>query len=629
MVRFPNSASSRPKRPQRYANGSGSSGFDPSSRYDPATMGRIADADLDPHLDPDEQLFDHASGNSLDTSHVGLSFLGSGRGGSHGLRDRGGGGGGGGSGGWGQNILCLPTIPHWDTPRMRRLLMFTLTAAAVVGATFAIGATVQQKAADQDGGGGSSSSSSSLSGIFTEPSAPPPDLASQICTADAIANQPGGYTRCRAECTRAECCFLPEGHWFSCSDSSSGVCRTYRDACAILEEYDDSAGGNTSSGVGEEVTIPSAPSGIADTCSAANVGAPDGYQDCTAACAPARCCSEPIETCRVSNPAACDAYSPCAALVQNGGTGTSAVASYNGAAASASTGSGSGPSAAAVTPASHPDAISSQAAAKCNTASLMDTAGVQECLSFCQPALCCFAAKGEEVAVNIGRDDSSGDSTLVGCADDTNQGWCSQYASCYSLLHVPDEGGFDEDDVADVVADACRDVDSASCETICRPAECCFVDEDYCTNAGLEALDCGHYDACYEYYDARSGSSASQVLVPRPPPDLELTCSNGRTSVSPEGARQCADACSVAKCCVANIESCRVVNPSMCLSWEIHCEPIWGDAEYEEVTIPAAPADLESRCAGASFTDEAKFGQCSDACRPGRCCDEDIAVWCV
>ena len=196
---------------------------------------------------------------------------------------------------------------------------------------------------------------------------------------------------------------------------------------------------------------------------------------------------------------------------------------------------------------------------------------------------------------------------------------------------MPDEGGFDED-VADVVADACRDVDSASCETICRPAECCFVDEDYCTNAGLEALDCGHYDACYEYYDARSGSSASQVLVPRPPPDLELTCSNGRTSVSPEGAQQCADACSVAKCCVANIESCRVVNPSMCLSWEVHCEPIWGDAEYEEVTIPAGdsvtipypPAELNEICSVDSVLEADGHDKCQSLCDDALCCYSSV-----
>jgi len=535
-----------------------------------------------------------------------------------------------------------------DSPQMRRLLLFALTTAAVVGASFAIGLTVQKNA----GGAGSSTagqsggSSSSLSGIFTQPSAPPSDLASKICTAEAIA-QPGGYTKCRAQCTRAECCFLPEGHWFSCSESSSKVCQKYRDACTILEQYDDAdsapvagGGGNTSSGGAQEVEIPSAPSGIAaDTCSAANLATQDGYQDCTDACAPARCCSEPIEVCRATNPAACGDYKPCAALVQNGGTGTTAVSSYDAASAGASA-----PSASVMTPASHPDAISSQAAAKCNTASLMDAAGVKECLGFCQPALCCFAPKGEELTVDIGMDDSpSGGSTIVGCADDTNQGWCSQYASCYSLLHVQDEGGFAaasgsgggddaysqqaaDEAAADVVADACRDIDSISCENICRPAECCFVDEDYCTNAGLEALDCGHYAACYEYYDVKSGSGAAQVLVPRPPSDLELTCSTGKTSTSPEAAQQCADACSVAKCCVASIETCRVVNPSMCLSWEVHCEPVWGDAEYEEVAIPAAPADLESRCAGASFSDKAKFGQCSDACRPARCCDEDISV---
>lgn len=586
-------------------------------------MGRIADSDLDPHLDPDEELFDHAN-HSLDISHVGLSFLGSGWGGSHS-------GNGGVSGGWGQNILCLPTLPHMDTPQMRRILLFTLTTMAVVGASFAIGLTVQKNA---DGTiSGQSGSSSSLSGIFTQPSAPPSDLASKICTAEAIA-QPGGYTKCQAQCTQAECCFLPEGHWFSCTDSSSKVCQKYRDACTILEEYDDSTATDSATstgsvGGGQEVEIPSAPSGITDTCSATSLATQDGYQLCTDACAPARCCTEPIETCKVTNnPSACKDYKPCAALIQNGGSATSAVSSYDAAS------SAGAPSASAMTPASHPDAISSQAAAKCNTASLLDAAGVQKCLDFCQPALCCFAPQGEQLTVDVGT--SVAGSTIVGCADDSNTGWCSQYASCYSLLHVQEDGGFagsgsgggndDDEAAADVVADACRDVDSDSCENMCRPAECCFVDEDYCTNAGLEALDCGHYDGCYEYYDLRSGSSAAQVLVPRPPPDLELTCSAGKTSASPEAAQRCADACSVAKCCVSLIETCKVVNPSMCLSWEVHCEPVWGDAEFEEVTIPEAPADLESRCAGASFSNESKFGQCSDACRPARCCDEDISV---
>jgi len=608
-------------------------------------MGRIADSDLDPHLDPDEELFDHAN-HSLDISHVGLSFLGSGRGGSH---TRGvGGGEGGGSGGWGQNIPCLPvTIPHMDTPQMRRILLFALTAAAVVAASFTIGNTLQ-KASDGSisSYGPSGGSGGSLSAIFTEPPAPPSDLASKICTADAIA-APGGYTKCRAQCTRAECCFLPEGHWFSCSDSSSEVCRKYVDACTILEEYDgeadSSAGasaGGGGGGRGQEVEVPSAPSGIADSCSSASLATQDGYQLCTDACAPARCCTEAIEVCKVTNPDVCKEYKPCGALVQNGGAASSAVSSYDAATKGIATPLGS---AMAMTPASHPDAISSQAAAKCNTASLMDAAGVQECLEFCEPALCCFAPQGEQLTVEIAN--SGAGSTIVGCADDANQGWCFQYASCYSLLHVQETGGFAsastsagsaadsqqaaDDAAAEVIADACRDIDQVSCENMCRPAACCFVDEDYCTNAGLEALDCGHYDACYEYYDVKSGSSAAKVMVPRPPSDLELTCSSGKMSTSPEAAQKCADACSVAKCCITDIDVCKVVNPSMCLSWEVHCEPVWDDEEYQEVTIPEAPSDLESRCAGASFSNEAKFGQCSDACRPARCCDEDISVWCV
>lgn len=615
MVRFPNAISTRSQN-GRFA--AGGSGYDPSSRYDPTTMGRIADSHLDPHLDPDEDLFVHAN-HSLGIGHVGLGLLGRGRG-------DGAGAGAGGSGGWGQNILCCPTLPHFESPKMRRVILFTLTATAVIGASFAIGLTVQRNA---DGGGGgivlpsygggsSGSGSSSLSGTFTQPPAPPSDLASKICNEDAI-GQPGQYTKCQARCTQAECCFLPEGHWFSCSLSSSSICQTYRNACSVLDEYDGDAmsprpsgsiaeqqdtntGANTST---NEVEVPPAPDGLDETCSSDNLATLEGHSACTEACAPARCCAEPIDVCRVSNPETCEGYTSCSVLLQDGRPSSSSSAAAG---------------VKAVTPSSHPDVISSQAATKCNTASLMSSEGMHECQDFCEPSLCCFAPKGEQF--------TAGSTTFEGCAEASNAAWCSQYTSCGTLLQLQNDDGFrSHEDATSAVAEACQDSQSPSCDSICKAAECCFVDEDFCDNAGIGNVECDHYAACYELYDSRAGSTAEQVLVPRPPPDLETKCSNTSISSSPEARQMCADACSVAKCCVTDIETCKVVNPSMCGSYEVQCATIWNE-EYQETTIPDPPADLETRCAGATIVDE-KWEQCDDACRPARCCDEDISVWYV
>ena len=72
----------------------------------------------------------------------------------------------------------------------------------------------------------------------------------------------------------------------------------------------------------------------------------------------------------------------------------------------------------------------------------------------------------------------------------------------------------------------------------------------------------------------------------------------------------------------ASIDVCKVLNPHLCEAYEIHCAIVWGDS-YHEVTIPDPPRDLDRKCAGVSLSD-ARRNTCDDACRPAKCCDEDI-----
>ena len=110
----------------------------------------------------------------------------------------------------------------------------------------------------------------------------------------------------------------------------------------------------------------------------------------------------------------CSQYEPCAVMLDGDAAGTvTSKISAN----------------------SHPDAVSTQTQQKCNTAALMDSAGVAGCQSFCDPALCCFSPDGEELDVEMEVSASGGgnggsstwqSTAIIGCATPDNAGWCGQ-----------------------------------------------------------------------------------------------------------------------------------------------------------------------------------------------------------
>lgn len=598
MVRFPNASSDRrqqgpPSRAFGMGGGGGGrgrgGGYDPSSRYDPtASMSRISDDDLDdglldPEIDPDEALF--GTSGSL---------------GASGVRLRGGpGGGGGGIGGF---------LPR-DSRARRRAMVFVLASGSVLAASFVISTELFGGATPGGSVGGPRNHESAYAMV---PKAPK-DLK-RTCSEGSI-GKPGGYASCQAVCVKAECCLLPKGHWFSCAEDG-GKCSAYTEACSSLDEYDyemsNPSGGlyaGAGQGGGAVVDLGPPPPGLEETCGPESLATMAGHAACMDACSDARCCTSPIEECRVSDPGVCADYEFCSVLDHSPGDPTSKV-----------------------TPASHPGAVSSQVALKCHTTSLMSAAGVAACSEVCKPAMCCLADLGDQVT------DSMGD-VLDGCATVNNVGWCAQYAPCHALMVLPLDGaGFKtEKDAAYAVTLACDDGKDGGgdasladplCSNLCAAGACCAADgsgEACSTTGGMPDLNCRDYNGCHSLYDAKAGSTAMDVMVPRPPEDLEDLCQGFDFEKNVDAAQRCADACTVARCCIADIESCRVANPGMCGAYEVHCAKIW-DEDFGQVEVPAPPEDLEDLCGGATSANEEAFGICDDACRPARCCDQDIEV---
>ena len=245
----------------------------PHSRYDPTTMSRIGiDIHSDNELDIDEMIDPHYYGGDRHAGEQGLSDP------------------------LGDDLDGLFQAQMRRRPRYRpsaacrRCLCMTLlfcgVMALVVGITHLL---VGRNAA--------STMSSWLHHKTphgtTLPSAP--SNLSQMCSTAAIA-QPGGYTKCEAACVEAECCFLPEGHWFSCKADFASECAGYEADCMVLDGYDGSGGGGGGGGGNAiSVEVPAPPANLDEMCGSASLATVEGFEQCSEGCELARCCSQPIE----------------------------------------------------------------------------------------------------------------------------------------------------------------------------------------------------------------------------------------------------------------------------------------------------------------------------------------------
>ena len=242
----------------------------PSSRYDPSTMSRIGiDIHSDSELDIDEMIdpqFHGAKGGQDATFILSGDDL-------DGLYQA-------------QQMRRRPV--YRPSAACRRCLCMTLlfcgVMALVVGITHLLV-------------GYGHNLSSWLDGHRTPHGTvlpPAPSNLSQICSTDAI-SQPGGYQKCESACVEAECCFLPEGHWFSCKTSEFGAqCASYEADCMVLDGYDSSKGGG-GGGNAISVEVPAPPANLDEMCGPASLATVDGFEKCSDGCELARCCSQPIE----------------------------------------------------------------------------------------------------------------------------------------------------------------------------------------------------------------------------------------------------------------------------------------------------------------------------------------------
>ena len=249
----------------------------PSSRYDPSTMSRIGiDIHSDSELDIDEMIDPQFHGGGKDGQPGGdATFILS-----------------------GDDLDGL-----YQAQRMRRRPVYRPSAACrrCLGMTLLFGGALALVVGITHllvGYGPNSLLSTWRDGHPTPHGTvlpPAPSNLSTICSTEAI-DQPGGYQKCEAACVEAECCFLPEGHWFSCRTSEFGAqCASYEADCRVLDGYGSSKGGGGGGGNAISVEVPAPPANLDEMCGPASLGTADGYDQCSDGCELARCCSQPIE----------------------------------------------------------------------------------------------------------------------------------------------------------------------------------------------------------------------------------------------------------------------------------------------------------------------------------------------
>ena len=192
--------------------------------------------------------------------------------------------------------------------RLCRVLLFLALLLIMVFCASAIGYIIAQDGNPFGSDGVVISDSKSTGGI--PKLTPPPANLHNICS-DWVTKT--GRQTCQSYCDNAACCSLPETDKDSCWKENTDDCATYRSGCMALELHsivaqgtaDDSTSNATSgSGIGSlspTVNLPPPPSNLVDICSSSSLATPDGFNKCSDACRPSRCCSPYLYECELEN----------------------------------------------------------------------------------------------------------------------------------------------------------------------------------------------------------------------------------------------------------------------------------------------------------------------------------------
>ena len=475
--------------------------------------------------------------------------------------------------------------------KYQKFCLFFLILGAAVGLSVAIGVSVRRRMRYARYASPGSMSSLGWGGGGSIHIAPPPPDLPQTCSPLAVSTD-GGWEECERLCAEAECCLVPEGHWFSCDMGNEVDCKAYESACATLEHVEnlkkDLGGGSERNPLPASVPavkVFPAPLDLNVICDPESLSTIDGFAACSDACLPASCCFDPSNTslCVVSNPDACDRYGACSIL------------------------DGSP---------SHPSSLPSQSKAKCNTQALKSADSVRNCRQFCAPAMCCFTSLG------------MGETEEEDCLTETSEAWCGQYATCQGLFHIGDgdEDFFGDDSEAkDAVDDACG-MGYRPCVNICDPAECCFRSAllHHTCEDGLFDLNCDHYQACETLYSTiiinDIKGEAKKIQLEEPPSRFDHICSSPLSN----DISICEHLCHNAHCCSESDEACIVENSEACMGYTPYCQDVWSSMT-EDVVVPEPPPDLEKQCeADLDFPQGSET--CKQACDAAACCDDPIST---
>mmetsp|Transcript_14238 Transcript_14238/g.21369 ORF Transcript_14238/g.21369 Transcript_14238/m.21369 type:complete len:616 (-) Transcript_14238:557-2404(-) len=395
-----------------------------------------------------------------------------------------------------------------------------------------------------------------------------------------ILSSTDGYSECRDACAPGNCCYKDSS---TCKVTNPEMCMGYN-SCKILH-------------VQELVTVPSAVSNIAQLCKPELLDVKEGYNLCKNACDPGQCCVEPIEACKVENPGKCSEYNVCNIL--HG------------------------------TPKSHPSSIESKIVTQCNTNALSSIEDVQECKDLCQPAACCFTSN---------KDDS--------CNTPDNEDWCSQYGACQVLDHIGDDGINSHESAQSTVKAACSDESPdglIACSNACHPANCCFDSTQNCFENGMDNLRCSHYEACgILYHDDKDPNTSvkpnpvakdtSQESMFQLATHISTVC-NDESLKTTEGLDECYNVCEDNLCCFADDEELNCVknHGEKCVVYAacdnmVHGEyaPQPEDADFQTYNSPdyvEKPTtfyeELEEKCDDYAATGS---DECAVLCSERMCC---------
>eukprot|EP00804_Cyclotella_cryptica_P022736 CCRYP_004976-RF/>CCRYP_004976-RF protein AED:0.07 eAED:0.07 QI:3538/0.88/0.8/1/0.55/0.5/10/3647/1039 len=377
---------------------------------------------------------------------------------------------------------------------------------------------------------------------------PPPPYLHNICS-DWVTMS--GRKNCKSYCDNALCCSLPDSDKNSCWKENADDCATYRSGCMALELHssvgrggDGDAVGNVDStnnvddhvsgtGIGalsSVIDLPPPPIDLVDICSSSSLATPEGFNACSDACRPSRCCSPNLYDCQLEKESSkryCTEYED---LCRN--------------VAETWRGSGHG-----VGGANDVNSVSNQVMMKCNADNLNPP---DSCIEACTPGACCYVSSSyppiEQLFDQYYGKNQNPMKAVTSCT--SNIGFCQQYGSCEHLNHLQDTSGWQSDDYTyELSIDSVCMVEyiakngALECSNVCQPAHCCFSTEYSCGDTQLSDLNCEKYAKCKALYPKQKSVGDLLHLAEQ----IDDICSNALDSLVARS--ECQDQCKGHLCC--------------------------------------------------------------------------------